>query len=186
MAVGVVLLLVGLLAAPVGAQEDQYDDDQNISEDGSCPGAQEVETITGTGSKQTAPFTIEGDVFRITSEVEATADPEFLGFSIFVQDEDGGFVAFITQEQEGTETSFINEGPGEFFLDIGSANANYTVTIADCVGEDDQQEEQREVIEGSIPEKRLPITGGPTLLIPAGAMLLGAGLTISRMIRRRS
>lgn len=144
-----------------------------------------METITGTGSRQTAPFSIEGNVFKITSEVEATADPEFLAFNIFVQDENGGFVAFITQEQEGTETSFVNEGPGEFFLDIGSANANYTVTVEDCVEEDDQQEEQREVIEGSIPKKPLPPTGGfPPLLAVGFFLVAGVGLGVS-IVRRR-
>ena len=77
LAVGVILLLVGLLAMPVGAQ------------DGECPGATEVQTIEDTGITQGAPFTIEGDVFRITSNVTATEGEDLLAFQILVEDENG-------------------------------------------------------------------------------------------------
>ncbi len=106
------------------------------AQDSNCPGAEEVDTFTGTGDRQTAPFEITGNVFQVTSEVTATGDPDFLFFSISVRDENGDTVTTIDQEQPGTESSFVNEGPGQFFLDILAANAEYTITVEDCTGTD--------------------------------------------------
>ena len=190
-----IVLLVGLLALPVWAQaaNDQYED-QNVSPTGDCPGAQEVLTVDDTGITQTETFDIEGDNFRITSDVEATAGEDFLIFQIFVQDENGDPVAVVSQEEEGTKTSFINEGPGQFSLDINGANASYTVLVEDCVGsddtpngddnngDDDNDADDDDII--NVPNKDLPKTGGPPLLGIAFFILAGAGL-LTAVVRRR-
>ncbi len=52
-------------------------------------------------------------------------------------------------------------------------------------GAADNQYRQDEVIKGTIPDRRLPNTGGAPWIVPAGAILLGAGLLLGRSVIRR-
>ncbi len=171
---------------------------------GDCPGAQTVDTTTGTGNKQSPVFNITGTSFRITITVEATSqDPSLAGVTANVMREGGEFVTSFSKEGPGTESSIINAGPGRFFLDFNTANANYTVTTEDCTGTtggvtsqdgeatfvDDIQEDvvvdvnrdrtptrkQPTII--NIPKKPLPPSGGPPLYgVIASFILAGTGL----------
>ena len=169
-------------------------------------GAQEALTITDTGITQTETFDIEGDSFRITSDVENTnEDSDLFSFAIFVQDETDVPAAIVSQEEPGTKTSFVNEGPGEFSLEISGANASYTVLVEDCSGDNgtegdaedsdntgddtdndgtDEDEADDDVIDDSVPDKDLPETGGIPLLGVAFFMFAGAGL-LTAVVRRR-
>lgn len=107
----------------------------------------------------------------------------------------------FSKEGAGTESSVINEGPGSFFLDIISANANYAITVEDCVGgsgdggggngngDDGSSSDQyggdikiTNII--NIPGKDLPETGGPPVLGIFFSVLAGAGL-LTAVVRRR-
>jgi hypothetical protein len=48
-----------------------------------------------------------------------------------------------------------------------------------------QQYGEDEVIKGTIPDRRLANTGGAHLIVPAGALLLSAGLLLVRSVIRR-
>lgn len=139
----------------------------------------------------------------------ATEGEDLLAFQIFVEDENGDLVTIATQEEEGTQSTFVTDSPGEFSLNINGANATYTVTVEDCTGagnggngngnnnggsatdqytdqyadEDQQQQQQQQVI--NIPNKPLPNTGGfPPLLAGGFFLVAGAGLAVS-IVRRR-
>ena len=123
--------------------DDQYADDQYAEEqyggegqqdDVDCPGAEEVDTVTGTGNKQSPVFNIEGGSFRLTIASDPTSeDPELSSVSVGVSTEDEDLITTFDQNGGGTESSIVNEGPGSFFLDILAANTNYEVIIEDCV-----------------------------------------------------
>ena len=53
-------------------------------------------------------------------------------------------------------------------------------------GAADHQYGNDEVIRGTIPDRRLSNTGGSPLILPAGALLLGAGLLLGRSVIRRA
>lgn len=165
-----------------GAAEDQY----APGPDEECPGAEIVQTTSGTGNRETAPFQVTGDRFRITAAVapqNPTSDP-FL--DVTVERENGGFVSSFTVEQEGTESSLVNAGPGSFLLDIFTLNANYTIVVEDCAGDEpgnaDNTDDANNVIDDSVPNKPLPYTGGFPLLGFAMISLafLGVGVSILR------
>ncbi len=176
--------------------------DENVSPTGSCPGAREALTITNeTGSTLTEPFNIEGDRFRITSTVENTEFEQGTFFIISVEDANSVPVAVISQEKEGAKTSFVNEGPGEFSLEVDGVDANYTILVEDCVGSDENNNESGadDVVDENddnnaddndrdnvinVPDKDLPETGGPPLLGVALFLLAGAGL-LTAVVRRR-
>ncbi len=212
-AVSLVLsLAVASFTTPVEAQEaeeqyqaeDQYrgqEDDQpeatTASGDDSCPTPEVVETVSGTGNQQSAPFDIEGERFLITSEVVSTAGPNSFLFSIFVEDTNDELnLTLVDQEQEGTQSSFVNEGPGSFFLDITAIDAEYEITVEDCTGTDnddgtdndndtdntDDADADDDVIQTTIPDKSLPNTGGLPL---AGAVLAGFSLVSAGFLVRR-
>lgn len=183
-----------LVTAPASAQDDGDDDGDSAAEEqysqsegaeDDCPGAQTVDTFTGNGIQTTPLFETKGGSFRITSDVTST-DPNFI-FQVFVYDENNELVDIVSQEQEGSSSSFVNEGAGRYYLEINSANTTYTVTVEDCVGgvddddNDDQDDDPQEgVIPGTIPEKALVNTGGET--VAAGtpvlaALLVAAGLS---------
>jgi len=196
---GSLLILVLLSAAPAWAQ------------DGDCPGAEVVEEVNGNGNKQSPPFDIEGEFFRITYDVRSTGNPEFLFFDIVVEDEDDTPVAIISQEQEGEDSSFVNESPGQFSLDVASANAEYEITVEDCPGTADDgggasedqysdddtdaadddtdaaDDDTDDIVDDTVPDKPLPNTGGMPLLslLLVGFALAGTGLSILRFGIRR-
>lgn len=170
-----------------GAGENQYNN-QDGGQNEDCSGAEEVETVTGTGNQQTPEFDISGDTFRIsfdTTEMDSGASG-FLG--ITVNDENGDFVSSATQQGSGSGETFVNEGPGNFSLDITAVSLNYTITVEDCTesGQDSNnqnnqdssnQDRDNDVIRNTIPNKPLPPTGGwPVYALVASSILAGAGL----------
>lgn len=195
-----VLLLFGvvictymvLLSTPISAQGG-----------GDCPGAEEVNTTTGNGNKQSPVFNITGTSFRLTVESTATSeDPQVAGVTIFVYPE-GETVSYVTSfsvEEGRDDSSIVNAGPGEFYLDILAANADYTITVEDCTGTNGEETNQiittQEQTRGkgpiiNIPKKPLPPTGGWPVygtvagFVLAGAGLLGLGIAINRNGPRR-
>lgn len=191
-----------LLADPVSAQNQQ--NNQTAQQDSNCPGAKVVvDDFTGSGSKQTPPFNVTGNLFRVTSTVTSTAnDPSLTGITIIVEDENGDSVTSVSQQGAGTDTFFINEGPGRFFLDVLAANAEYTIIVEDCTGSGqtdggggtvtgDQNNNGGDTTVDTAPNKPLPPTGGLPLYIYsilAGFILVGGsiltGLGIQREQRR--
>jgi hypothetical protein len=97
-----------------------------------------VNTTTGTGNEQSPPFGIEGDRFQITTTVVPTSsDPGLASVTAFIINaENNQDVTSINKEGSGTETSIVNAGPGRFYLDLTTANADYAVVVEDCVGSD--------------------------------------------------
>ena len=176
--------------------------------DQECPGAEVVNTTTGTGDKQSPVFAIEGDSLRVTAAVTATSqDPEdaFVGIRVRTDNDEG--VGNFTKDDEGTESSIINEGPGDFFLDILAVNADYEIVVEDCAGTSqggdttdnddtddsnnggggsDEDTDDDGVIDNTVPRKPLPDTGGSTALIVGGSalLLLYGGLVAWRLKSR--
>lgn len=157
----------------------------SVGDDNGCDGARVVENVSGTGNQQSSPFDTNGTLFRVTSRVTATSDPDLIFFSINVRDENGDLVATIDQEQPGTQSSFVNEGAGRFFLDIAAANVQYTVTVRDCAGvaSDDNGDD---IV--NVPDDDLPDTGGLPVSVPASCaalLLVGTSLIGIAAVRRR-
>jgi hypothetical protein len=164
--------------------------------DSECPGARVVNTTAGTGDKQSPVFGVTGDSFRVTTSI--TGRPAFLFFSADVNKENGGYVTTVSRESPGTDSSIVNAGPGDFFLDILAANIDYTVTVEDCVGsaggdgstggsggQPDRVDKPEDVIPDTISNQRIPDTGGP-LYLPVGAVvLLVSALLVGRGVLRR-
>jgi len=103
---------------------------------GSCPGAQTVNTTTGSGNKQSPVFDIAGSSFRLTANTTATSDPQLalLTALVYPEGNTGNPVGDFSVKNGGNDSSIVNAGPGRFYLDIAAANVNYTITVEDCTG----------------------------------------------------
>jgi hypothetical protein len=130
------LLLIPLLFFFVIGVREAWDlmPRAGAQQDGSC---ETVETFTGEGIKQTPPFTVNSDTWRLSYSFESNTDVQNVSaFNITIYNADTDeFVNIITLENPGSDTSFVNAGAGSYYLDIGSANATWEVTVEDC-GED--------------------------------------------------
>ncbi|TCJ16766.1 hypothetical protein E0L93_08560 [Rubrobacter taiwanensis] len=97
-----------------------------------------VQTFTGTGNQTTPVFNITGDSFRISYTTTAgtvTGDgSQGVVFDVTVYDENDEFITSASQERAGSDSTFVNEGPGRFYLEIFSANAEWSVEVEDCTG----------------------------------------------------
>ncbi len=183
---------------------------------GDCPGAEVVNTTTGTGNKQTPVFPITGTSLQITIDIEATSsDPNNALVIAQVVPEGEEFpTTNFSAEGPGADSSIINEGPGNFFLDLLVANANYTVTVEDCTGsgstggggstgaaranpaqagdgasaDSSRDRQRRNVMRNTAPNRRLPPTGGlpvSSSVLVTGFVLTGVGLLGARLVIRR-
>lgn len=154
---------------------------------GSCPGAQVVDTFTGSGNQTTPEFQTTGESFRISYNSTPTSeDPSLAGFDIFINGEEDAFLNPVSDEGGGSGESFVNEGPGTYSLDINAANVEYEITVEDCTGVTQDQpddpvvseppedvgasEDQYEAEDGD-DGVRTPATGGPPLSIVAAILL---------------
>lgn len=165
--------------------------------DSDCPGAQEVETVSGTGNEQSPVFDITGGSFRLTITSDPTSqDPQGASVSVFVfpEGEDVDFVTVFDQEGEGTETSIVNAGPGSFFLDILAANTDFEITVDDCTDDAGNDGDNGDGPDGNtrddVTAGPLPDTGGEAppgfVTLPTAISLMLGGLVIGVAARRRA
>src|SRR5215217_5421458 len=94
----------------------------------------EVETFTGNGIKQTPPFEVTSDQWRIRTNFESTTpDEQFRTFVIKAYNaDDRNFQTFIALEGPGNEPFLVSAGAGRYYLDVRSANATWTITVEEC------------------------------------------------------
>ena len=182
----------------VSASQNQ--DDQG---DEGCENPEQVDTFTGTENQITPNFDITGNTFRLRYEItDLDDDPGFDSFNIRPIGEDGiGVGQSVLVFDEGSGTENILEGPGAFSLEIQSEGFEYTVTVEDCVGTNqndgnrnngqnrsnrNRSTPENSVIRRTVPNKPLPPTGGlPVYVMVTGSILtgtclLGLGLVVRR------
>jgi len=97
-----------------------------------------IATFQGTGMKNTSPFTISDNTWRITWKATDTAGLDGIGdiFQIAVHNVKGDYlgigeyVANIAN-WAGTEsdTSYLYKGKGDFYLEVGAANCKWTIEV---------------------------------------------------------
>jgi hypothetical protein len=93
-----------------------------------------VQTFTGNGIKETQPFTVTSDTWRLRFDFESiTGDQQSSSFEMSVY-RTGNTIpeSVITLERPGSETSYVNAGAGTYYLSIESANATWTVAVEEC------------------------------------------------------
>src|SRR5919202_2156407 len=132
--IAVTLLMVGALVAfwvvlrsGPAAQAQQ--------EAGDCPGAQTVNTTTGSEDKVSSPFQTTGDSFRVTTSITPTSQNPDAGADADVLGQNGEVIDNVGHDGEGSESSIVSAPPGTYLLDIAVEDADYTFTVEDCAGD---------------------------------------------------
>jgi hypothetical protein len=95
---------------------------------------EEVQTFTGNGIKETQPFTVTTDTWRLRYDFESTTpDQQSSSFDMSVY-KSGNTIpeSVITLERPGSDTTYVQAGAGTYYLSIGSSNATWTVTVEEC------------------------------------------------------
>ncbi len=90
-----------------------------------------IKTLTGSANKDTEDFTVPTNYWRIAYTIKAENE-QYALFSVFVypSGETAKYVAFVTLNKSGTDTSYIRAGPGDFWIHVITANLNsWTVEI---------------------------------------------------------
>jgi hypothetical protein len=94
----------------------------------------EVQTFRGSGIKDTQPFTVTSDTWRLRYDFQSTTpDRQSSSFDMSVY-KTGNTIpeSVITIERPGSDTTYVQAGAGTFYLSIGSANARWSVTVDEC------------------------------------------------------
>lgn len=161
----------------------------------------QVQDVAGKNRQSTAPFAITGERFRVNVTVLAGAQQDDRVSVDVINNANDNFAAIgIAKNGPGTESSIVNEGPEEFFLDITAFDTDYVVTVEDCVDANGavtnppannpgDTTDPADVVDGTTPDKPLPDTGGLPLagLVVIGLALVGIGGSIVRAgVERRS
>jgi hypothetical protein len=100
----------------------------------------------------------------------------------------------VRRPSAGSENILLDE-PGSYFLEIRPVDVRYQIAVDACGGDLEPRPEppshsdptagprSEKII--NIPEKKkLPDTGGPAILVPAGLLLL-SGVTLGLLLSRR-
>ena len=127
----VMLLLVGLGFDLCLLIKVSWDDIRKAYAQQNC---EAVQTFSGDGIKDTQPFTVTGDTWRLRYDFQSTApDQQSSSFDMSVY-KTGNTIpeTVITSESPGSDTSYVNAGAGTYYLSIESANATWTVTVEEC------------------------------------------------------
>jgi len=126
------IVLLGGFAVDVGLMtEVSWDDTRKANAQQNCD---EVRTFTGTGIKETQPFTVTSDTWRLRYDFQSsTPDQQSSSFDMSVY-KTGNTIpeSVISLEKPGSDTTYVNAGAGTYYLSIGSANAAWTVTVEEC------------------------------------------------------
>lgn len=164
--------------------------------DEGCSDPVEVFSISDNTSDIFGPFTVEGQLFRVRFETTPANDGGFGSTLIEVDDENLTAVTSEDVRNGESGTIEVNEGPGEFFLNIATSEQSYDVVVEDCAGSNGGNgggsgnvgitERRNGDVIINVPRKPLPPTGGlPVYLMVAGSILAGAGLLAWRFTAQR-
>jgi hypothetical protein len=126
-----IVLFIGFAVYIGLLTEAGWDDTRKANAQQNCD---KVQTFTGNGIKETQPFTVTSDTWRLRYDFQSsTPDQQVSSFDMSVY-KTGNTIpeSVITLEKPGSDTSYLNAGAGTFYLSIGSANATWTVTVEDC------------------------------------------------------
>jgi hypothetical protein len=126
------IVLFGAFALYLGlTTEASWDDTAKANAQQHCD---ELQTFTGSAIKETQPFTVSGDIWRLRYDFQSsTPDQHASSFDMSVY-KIGNTIpeSVITLERPGSETTYVKAGAGTYYLSIGSANATWSVTVEDC------------------------------------------------------
>src|SRR5215207_9548280 len=126
-----IVLFVGFAVCLGLMAEANWDDIRKANAQQNCD---EVQTFTGNGIKETQPFTLTSDTWRLRYNFESsTPDQQSSSFDMSVY-KIGNTIpeSVITLERPGSDTTYVKAGAGTYYLSIGSANATWSVTVEDC------------------------------------------------------
>ena len=127
----VILLLVGLGFDLCLLVRVSWDDIRKAYAQQNC---EAVQTFSGEGTKDTQPFKVTGDTWRLRYDFQSTApDQQSSTFDMSVY-KTGNTIpeSVITSDNPGSDTSYVDAGAGTYYLSIESANATWTVTVEEC------------------------------------------------------
>lgn len=93
----------------------------------------EVASWSGSGIKNTETFQVSSREWRINWE---TSNENIAGiFQVLVYDANGSnqmpVSIPVNAQGVGSDTTYIREGPGAFYLEINSANVDWKITVED-------------------------------------------------------
>jgi hypothetical protein len=166
-------------------------------------GCRVVDTFTGSGETRTDTplFTIVGPQWRVVYQTVNTAPPS-IGrggiFGFFIRNERGDALDPNGVEVRGDNSGIknVNSDPGQYYIQIISAEVNWTIRVEDCAGSrgggsggggGGPIDNPKGVVPGTGSSKQLPGTGGvPLLGIAAGALaFMGVSFSVLGILVRR-
>src|SRR5215212_7802849 len=127
----IIVLFVGLAIDLCLLIKANWDDTRIAYAQQNCD---EVHTFTGSGIKETQPFTVTSDTWRLRYDFESTTpDQQSSSFDMSVY-QTGNTIpeSVITLERPGSDTTYVQAGAGTYYLSIESANATWSVTGEEC------------------------------------------------------
>jgi hypothetical protein len=88
--------------------------------------------FNGTGSRTTETFTIPTTEWKLEVTTRGQANPMLATISVYIYPERagrGGHIAEAGHNGDGKDYTIIRNGPGKYYLDIISANCQWTITV---------------------------------------------------------
>src|SRR5215217_971818 len=127
----IIVLFVGLAIDMCLLIKANWDDTRIAYAQQNCD---EVHTFTGSGIKETQPFTVTSDTWRLRYDFESTtSDQQSSSFDMSVYKRGNTIPeSVITLERPGSDTTYVQAGAGTYYLSIESANATWSVTVEEC------------------------------------------------------
>jgi hypothetical protein len=129
---GIIGLIVGL-TVDLGLMIDLSWD--NTREAYAQQGCEKVQTFTGNGIKDTQPFTVTSDTWRLRYKFQSTTGNQqnsTINITVYKSGGDIPESVVTLADRTGNDTTYVDAGAGTYYLSIGPANTTWTVTVEDC------------------------------------------------------
>ena len=132
--IGLVILAVVGIAGCAGSNEQKSEVSQPaaevttpISEPTTAPGTV-IATFSGEDSKNTEPFTVNSNTWKIEWEAQNSTKYKVTVFTVYLVDEKGLKDLVASTNSAGGETSYFYK-PGTYHLEINSGAMPYNITV---------------------------------------------------------
>lgn len=104
----------------------------------------EIKTFSGSSDKTTEPFEVSSNRWRINWEADA-GEMGIFGFFVYPEGETVSYVESVSHDGGGSDTTYIYEGSGSYYLKVLAANlSSWAISVEEGPMKEEAEEKAKD------------------------------------------